>query len=143
MALYPYLYFSGTCREAMTRYQEVFGGELDIMSNADAPPGEGMGAEHDDLIMHAALILPDGDMLMASDDPSGDGGPKRGVSPYWGTTDADEARRVFEALAEGGEVQMPYGEVFWAPGFGTCIDRFGVPWMIGAEPAEAPAPSPA
>lgn len=139
MAIHPYLFFSGTCRDAMTRYQEVLGGELDVMTNADAPPGEGMGPEHADLVLHANLTLPDGSLIMASDDPGGDGSGVKGAGVYWGTGDLAEAQRVFEALAEGGEVQMPWGEVFWAPGFGTCVDRFGVSWMISGEPTDAPS----
>ena len=47
--------------------------------------------------------------------------------------DAGTAKRVFDALAEGGEVQMPLGQTFFASAFGMCIDRFGTPWMVMAE----------
>ena len=46
---------------------------------------------------------------------------------------AGEAKRVFEALADGGEVTQPIGETFWSPAFGMCVDRFGTPWMVSAE----------
>jgi PhnB protein len=137
MAFQPYLFFSGaTCREAMQHYQRVFGGELEIMINAEAPEGDRMPGAPDDAVMHASLQLPDGS-LMASDDPTGDDGPKYGVAVYWGTTDVAEAERVFAGLAEGGEVHMPMEEVFWSPRFGHCRDRFGIQWMIAAEPADA------
>ncbi len=55
--------------------------------------------------------------------------------------DVAEARRVFEALADGGEVRMPLAETFWSPMFGMCVDRFGTPWMVNAEaPADASMP---
>jgi PhnB protein len=44
--------------------------------------------------------------------------------------DVDRARTIFDALAEGGEVQMPFGPAFWSPGFGGCVDRYGVSWMV-------------
>jgi PhnB protein len=137
MAFYPYLFFSGTCRDAFTRYQEIFGGELVLMAMSDAPSEAAVPAEQADLIMHAALTL-DGHLLMGSDDPTGDGGPMRGISVSCTVTDVAEAARVFEALADRGEVTMPLAETFWAPMFGMCVDRFGVPWMVNAEAPPAP-----
>jgi PhnB protein len=137
MAFHPYLYFSGTCRQAFTRYQEVFGGDLTLLPMTDIPAGEAdVPPEQADLIMHAALVFPD-HLLMASDDPSGDGGPVKGMSVNYTTTDTAEAERVFAALSEGGEVTMPMAPTFWSPMFGMCVDRFAIPWMVSAEPADA------
>jgi PhnB protein len=139
MDLHPYLFLTGTAREAMTRYHEIFGGELEIMTFGDMPAGEEPPPFPVDAsaVMHASLMFPDGGLLMASDDPTGDGAGMRGAAISVGLTDADETRRVFEALADGGEVGMPLGETFWAPLFGMCTDRFGVAWMVGiAESAE-------
>lgn len=134
MALYPYLFFSGTAREAMTRYQEVLGGQLDVMLVADAPPDSTDGMEMaPDAVMHAALTLDDGTMILASDDPTGDGAGVKGIALHLSFDDLDHVRRVFDALAEGGEVQMPLAEVFWSPLFGACVDRFGVSWMLSGE----------
>jgi PhnB protein len=136
MAFHPYLFLSGTCREAFTRYQEIFGGELVLMPMSEAPPDQAMPGVSPDLIMHAALTF-DGNLLMGSDDPTGDGGPMKGISVNYTVGDVGEVKRVFEALAEGGEVTMPAAETFWSPMFGMCVDRFGVPWMVNAETAEA------
>lgn len=133
MSLHPYLFFSGTAREAMTRYQEVLGGKLEIMATADMPPGESDMGMAPEAVMHAALTLDDGSLIMASDDPTGDGAGVKGVALHLGYTDLDEVRRVFDALADGGEVQMPLEPVFWSPLFGACVDRFGVSWMLSAE----------
>lgn len=133
MALYPYLFLSGTCRQTFTRYQEVFGGDLVLLPMSGMPPEKAVPAEHAGLIMHAALTF-DGQLLMGSDDPTGDGGPMRGISVSYTAAAAPDATRVFEALSDGGTVTMPLAETFWAPLFGMCVDRFGVPWMVNAEP---------
>ena len=139
MSLHPYLYFTNNAREAMTRYQEVLGGQLEIMGVGDMPEGEAEQMPFEappDMVIHAALTLDDGSLLMASDDPSGDGAGVKGVSINITITDHDEARRIFEALADGGEVAMPLDATFWAPLFGMCVDRFGVSWMVNVD-AEA------
>ena len=132
MAFHPYLFFSGNCSEAFTRYQEIFGGELFMMKMSDAPGDETPPGANPDLIIHAALTL-DGDLLMASDDPTGDGGPKTGIMVSFNSPDAGEVKRVFDALAEGGEVTQPLSETFFSPAFGMCVDRFGIPWMFSAD----------
>lgn len=134
MSLHPYLFFSGTARQAMTRYQSVLGGELEIMAASEMPEGEDPGMEMaPESVMHAALTLPDGALIMGSDDPTGDGSGVKGVALHLSYEDHDEVHRVFDALAEGGEVQMPLEPVFWSPLFGACVDRFGVSWMLSAE----------
>jgi PhnB protein len=132
MAFRPYLAFAGNCREAFTRYQEIFGGELVLLTMdqapADAgPPPPGTQA---DWIMHAALMTPDA-LLMGSDDPTGSfQGEVNGICVNVSLPDAADAKRAFDALAEGGAVQQPMGETFFSPAFGMCVDRFGIPWMV-------------
>lgn len=131
MAFLPYLILPGTCREAFTRYQQVFGGELQILPMADAP-GAGEAPDVDpDLVAHVSLLLDD-TMLMGSDDPTGDGRPMSGAAVHFTASGEADARRIFDELAEGGEVTMPFGVTFWSRGFGSCTDRFGVTWMIDA-----------
>ena len=81
MPYQPYLFFGGNCREAFTRYQEIFGGELDAVDrHADMPGEERPPADTGDLIMHAALVGDDDDLLMGSDDPTTDSfGPVQGM----------------------------------------------------------------
>jgi PhnB protein len=133
MAFHPYLFFSGTCRQAFTRYQEIFGGQLDVLTVADMPPEVEAPTDQQDLVMHAALTSEHA-LLMGSDDPTGDGGPMKGVAVHCEVPDVDEATRVFGALADGGEVTMPLSATFWSPMFGMCVDRFGTPWMVSAAP---------
>lgn len=138
MAFHPYLNFGGDCREAFTRYKEIFGGELYLMTSSEMPSEEPASEELGDLIVHAALTTPNGDILMASDARPGEFGPVQGMYVNYTVADAGEAERVFGALAEGGTIEMAYGQTFWSPGFGICVDRFGTPWMVNVE---APAPS--
>jgi PhnB protein len=138
MAFHPYLFFGGNCREAFTRYQEIFGGELQVIRMADAPGNEDVPAEQADLVIHAALTYDD-NLLMASDDPTSDDfGPVQGMMVSYSAPDAEDARRVFTALAEGGEVTQELIETFFSPAFGMCVDRFGTPWMVSTQPADAP-----
>ena len=134
MSFDPYLFFSGNCREAFTRYQEIFGGELFVMTMADAPPGDHPvppGKEH--YVIHAALTF-DGHLLMASDDPMSENfGPVQGMMVSFQTADVGEAKRIFDALTEGGNVTQPMIETFFSPAWGMVTDRFGTPCMIGAD----------
>jgi PhnB protein len=82
--------------------------------------------------MHARLALEDGRALMASDNPPGH--PNNGMSGFALSLQypsAEEARRIFDALAQGGEVRMPMQKTFWTDAFGMLVDRFGTPWMVG------------
>lgn len=138
MAFHPYLFFGGSCRQAFTRYQEIFGGELVLMKMSDVP-GEAPPAADADLVIHAALMF-EGHLLMGSDDPMSDTfGPVQGMMVAFSTASVDEARRVFDALTEGGEVTQDLTETFFSPGFGMCIDRFGTPWMITTDSPDRPA----
>jgi PhnB protein len=136
MPFHPYLFFGGNCGDAFTRYQQIFGGELFMMKMSDAPADQTPPDADPNLIIHAALNI-DGSLLMASDDPTGDGGPMKGISVSYNSADVDEVTRVFEALSEGGEVTQPLMPTFFSPAFGLCVDRFGVPWMLSAD---APQP---
>lgn len=140
MSFHPYLFFSGDCAEAFAFYSEVFGVEARVMTNGDVPPGDAMPDVDPSTVMHASIEL-DGSYLMGSDDPSGDGGPKKGFSVAYTAPDAEAVQRTFDALAVGGEVTMPVGSTFFSPAFGMLTDRFGVSWMIDTFSLDAPSPS--
>lgn len=132
MTFHPYLYFAGNCREAFTRYHEIFGGDLMIMDYREAPPGS-VPDDKLDLIMHAALMSGD-ELLMASDTYEDDSGESpRGVHIHYTTTDLDRARKIFDQLSDGGTVTLEAGEVFWSPFYGMVTDQFGMPWQISVE----------
>src|SRR5437879_315425 len=109
MAFRPYLAFNGNCREAFTRYQEIFGGELVLLTTADAPADAGPPppGTKPDAIMHAALTSGD-ELLMGADDPSGGfNGNVSGMCVNYSAPDAAKAKRAFDALSQGGQVQVP------------------------------------
>ena len=137
-ALNPYVFFNGNCADAMRFYAGIIGGKLDILTHADAPPDAQSppGSEH--LVMHARLAKP-GFELMASDDmPNSDYAGMHGFYLSLGYEDIAEARRTFEALAQGGEIRLAFGKTFWAEGFGMLRDRFGTPWMVSGGMAPRP-----
>ncbi len=131
-----YLFFNGDCRAALDTYTRVFGGTVEyMMTAADMPDGEipgGIPEDRRDWIMHANLRIGEG-QLMASDTMTGTSAAMDGCSVIVELPDADQARAAFDALAEGGEITMPFEATFWSPGFGTLRDKFGVRWMIGTE----------
>jgi PhnB protein len=140
MSFHPYLFFTGDCAAAFGRYQEIFGGDLQVMTNADLPEGvDPMPGAEPHHVMHVSLTLGEGRLLMGSDDPTGDGGPKVGSAVAYVAADEQEGKRVFDALADDGEITMPFGTAFWSRGFGMCNDRYGVPWMVdtAGEPQQA------
>lgn len=126
-----YLFFEGTCAEAMRFYERTLGGKLSLVEAKDAPPGQvppGSG----DRILHSRLEAEEA-VLMASDwmTPA----PYPGMAGFSITLEvptAAEAKRLFAALAAGGEVTMPFGKTFYSDGFGMLVDRFGTPWMVMA-----------
>jgi PhnB protein len=139
MAFRPYLFFGGNCREAFARYQEIFGGEPTLLTMKDVP-GETPPADAADMIIHAALTVGD-DVLMASDDPTAEGGfgPVQGMMVSYDAADVAEAERVFGALSEGGKVTQELLPTFFSEAFGMCVDRFGTPWMIVGPQLQQPS----
>ncbi|MDO5527847.1 MAG: VOC family protein [Paracoccus sp. (in: a-proteobacteria)] len=133
----PYLSFQGQCADAFNAYAEIFGGTAELMRFSDAPAGNDMPPLPEDQanwVMHGRLSLPDGSTLMGADMPVEWGGkPQQGVSiSVPGGTKA-EAEALFNRLAEGGKVTMPFSKSFFADGFGMCRDRFGTAWMVTAD----------
>lgn len=126
-----YLFFDGTCAEAMRFYERTLGGKLEMMMTyGQSPDPEHCPPGSKDRIMHASLIV-DGRSLMASDTPAGQAGAgMNGFSLSLAYQSADEARRIFDKLVDGGKVTMPVSKTFWAEAFGMLTDRFGTPWMV-------------
>jgi PhnB protein len=135
MQLNPYLGFKGNCEEAFKFYAEVLGGEIlamiktrDTPMNDKAPPGT------EEFVMHARMNL-NGSILMGGDAPDSWYKKPEGFNVQVGADTPEEAERVFKALSEGGTINMAMVETFWAHRFGTCVDRFGTPWMVNCEKA--------
>jgi len=128
--LNAYLLFDGTCGDAMRFYERLLGGKLDLMTVAQSPAAGKTPPGTADKILHARLTI-DGGTLMASDWMTSE--PYQGMHGFALSLvypTAADAKRVFDALAQGGRVTMPFGKTFWAEAFGGLVDRFGTPWMI-------------
>ena len=133
MQFSPYLLFNGDCAEAFKLYEQLFGGKIESSSTfAGSPAAEHVPPEFGDKILHAAMTI-DGQVIMASDAPPGQYAKPQGLSVAIGLKDRDKGEQIFNVLAEGGTVQMPYQKTFWASGFGMCVDRFGIPWMVNVD----------
>ena len=123
--LNPYLNYNGNAREAMTFYQGVLGGELNISTFGE------YGGEGGDGVMHAQLETPDGFTLMASDTGPGMGEVTAGSNFAVSLSGDDDALRgYFDGLAEGGTVTMPLEKQMWGDEFGMLTDKFGVSWLV-------------
>ncbi len=130
-----YLTFDGNCREAMTFYQECFGGELTIQTVAESPMAEQTPEAENDKVMHANLTK--GDLvLMAADmiEHEGAGNERvvRGnaITLSLDCSSEDEINMFFSNLSAGGQVTMPLAEQFWGATFGMLTDKFGLNWML-------------
>lgn len=136
MKMNPYLNFDGTCVPAFRFYQQLFGGELEVMTFGDSPMAAEMPPEMAGQAMHACLTA--GDLvLMASDAPPEHYTRAAGFHVALHPMEVAEAERIFHALAEGGTVTMPMEKTFWAERFGMLTDRFGTPWLVNCDPSSA------
>jgi len=135
MQLNPYLVFNGQCEAAFKFYEECLGGRIQTMMTwGDSPMAAQVPSEWRDKIIHATLIVGES-ALGGSDAPPDRYEKPRGLSVTIQLKDAAEAESIFNELAENGMVQMPLQKTFWSPGFGMCVDRFGIPWMVNCEAA--------
>jgi PhnB protein len=133
MNLNPYLVFDGTCRKAFEFYAKVLGGKIvAMMTRADMPSDQPSTPEQRDLITHARMAIGD-KLLMGSDAPADRFQKMQGFTVTLGIDEPAEAERVYNALSEGGTVDVPLTETFWAQKFAMLTDRFGTPWMINCE----------
>ena len=133
MQVQPYLFFDGRCEEAIEFYRRALGAEVTMLmrvKDSPEPPQPGTyppGSENK--VMHASLRV--GDTTVMASDGHCQGRPSfHGFSLSLDVANETQAERLFAALADGGQVQMPLTKTFFSPRFGMVADRFGVSWMI-------------
>jgi PhnB protein len=136
MQIQPYLFFDGRCEEALEFYRDALGAEVTMLmrfkENPEPPPESVAGSASGEKVMHASLKI--GDSTVLASDGRCSGQPRfEGFSLSLTAPDEAEAERLFAALGEGGQVQMPLARTFFSPRFGVVADRFGVSWMIYVE----------
>jgi PhnB protein len=136
-ALEAYLFFNGTCAEAMRFYERVLGGKIEMMmTHGEAPLANQMPHINRNNILHARLKV-GAHALLASDWSAPAPFPgSSGFSMSMNYDTIEESHRIFAALAQGGTITMPIQATFWSSAFGMLVDRFGVLWMVnGPAPA--------
>ena len=133
MHVTTYLNFNGQCADALTFYERAIGAKvLFKMTWGESPMAQDCPAETHGFIMHSTLAIGDG-QIMCADSPPDHYKQPTGMNVSLHVQDKAEGERLFNALSEGGNVIMPFAQTFWSPGFGMCVDRFGIPWMVNTE----------
>jgi PhnB protein len=134
-----YLNFARSTEEAFNFYKAVFGTDFpenSIMRFGDMPPQEGapeMSEEDKKLLVHIELPITGGHLLMGTDAPESMGFNMNFGNNMHIMLEPDtraESQKLFDALSAGGQVTMPLQDMFWGAYFGSCIDKFGVQWMV-------------
>lgn len=145
MQVEPYLSFEGRCEEALEFYKKAIGAEVTMLmrfkDNPDAgKPGEGCTTgptpppDIDNKVMHSSFRVGKS-TLMATDGGCHGKTGFAGISLTLAVDTPAEAEKYFAALSNGGAVTMPLGKTFFSPAFGLVADKFGVHWMVIANPA--------
>ena len=135
-----YLTFNGNCEEAFNFYKTIFGGEFTYIGRfKDMPPHEGSKPIPEGLgekIMHISLPISKETSLFGSDvggEWSSNYKMGNNFTISVNTENTDEAKRIFNALADSGKITMPLEKTFWESYFGMLTDRFGINWMVNCE----------
>ena len=134
MKVEPYLFFEGRCEEALEFYRKALGAEIIMKMRYSENPEpqqqpEGCGPISPDAIMHSTFRIGETN-VMASDGMASGQPVFKGISLSLSPATEAEAQKLFTALSDGGQVQMPLTKTFFSPAFGMVADRFGVSWMV-------------
>jgi PhnB protein len=131
----PHINYNGRCLEAFKHYAEIFGGRITMqMTYGESPAACEMPADMAGKIIHAEIDI-GGPVLMGADAPPDRFSAPQGIQLSVSIDKPADAERIFNALAQGGAVIMPFQQTFWAHRFGMCADRFGISWMVNCEKA--------
>jgi PhnB protein len=134
MQVQPYLFYEGRCEEALAFYRGALGAEVTMLMRFKESPDPGMVAPGTgDKVMHASFRIGETTVL-ASDGRCQGSASFQGFALSLTVPNEAEAERLFGALGDGGQVQMPMTKTFFSPRFGMVADRFGVSWMVYVAP---------
>jgi PhnB protein len=133
MHVQPYLNFDGRCEEALDFYRRAVGADVEMLMRFKDSPEQPKSADCNpgpaDKVMHSCFRI--GETRVMASDGRCQGKPNfQGISLSLSVGSVAEAERLFAALGDGGQVQLPLTKTFFSPRFGMLADRFGVSWMI-------------
>jgi PhnB protein len=135
----PYVFFDGKCEEAIEFYKKSVGATVSMLmryKDSPEPPPPGCGPTDSNKIMHAQFQI--GETVILASDGRATGNPKfEGFALALSVKTEADADRAFNALANGGKVEMPLAKTFFSAKFGMVIDKFGVFWMVLVTPNPA------
>ena len=130
MKLSTHLNFDGSCEQAFRFYERCFRGRIVTMRTyADSPMASQVPPQWQSKILHATLIMGE-DTLMGADVLPEQYQKPQGFQVVISLSDPVEAERLFQVLAENGKVVIPMQQTFWATGYGSLMDQFGLLWEI-------------
>ncbi len=138
MKVQAYVSFDGRCEEALEFYKKSIGAEVTFLMRWKESPDAAMKPPpgFEEKIMNAAFRIGE-TQLMADDGMGAKEAEFKGMTLAIAVADDAEAKRVFAALGEGGNITMPLMKTFWTSSFGMLTDKFGVPWMVNVEAPKA------
>ena len=138
MKVQAYITFGGRCEEALEFYKQSIGAEVTSLMRWKESPDAAMKSPpgYEEKVMNAAFRIGE-TQLMADDGMGAKQAEFKGISLVIEVADDAEAKRVFSALGDGGNVTMPLMKTFWTSSFGMLTDKFGVPWMVNVEASKA------
>ena len=131
MQVEPYLFFDGRCEEALEFYKKALGAEVTALIRYKDSPDPTMvhGGQDPNKILHAVFRV--GETMIMTSDGRNQGKPNfQGFALSIAVKTEAETKKLFNALADGGRVEMPLGKTFFSPSFGMVVDRFGIMWML-------------
>ena len=136
MHVAPYLNFQGRCQEALEFYRASVGAEVTMLMHfkdaPEQPPPGALPPGYGEKVMHSNVVIGN-TRFMATDGGCSTAEGFRGFSMALSVRDDAEAKRCFDALGQGGKVQMPLAKTFFSSSFGLLEDKFGVSWMVVVE----------
>ncbi|HEV8390332.1 MAG TPA: VOC family protein [Dongiaceae bacterium] len=130
MKVQPYVFFDGKCDDALEFYKRALGAKVNmLMRFSEAPDQSQIKPESKNKVMHCSFQVGETEIL-ASDGRCMGQPSFQGFALTINATNDAEAKRIFIAISEGGQVQMPLEKTFFASSFGMAADKFGVGWMV-------------
>lgn len=126
----PYLSFAGNCEEALNRYKEVFHGEIVYLQRFKDAPDLNTSPGYEEKIMHAQLQIGDATLYLSDTFEGGTVSEGSRIALNINFDSEEEQKRVYEALQEGGVIEMELAETFWNSIYASVIDKFGIPWSL-------------